>query len=831
LFIFFQSELLATHIVGGELEFIHVGRYTYNTRLILYFDQINGNPGAEDNNINIGIFSKSLNSLIDTFLLPKTQTDFVQYSFPDCAIPALNTKRIIYSRILVLDSITYSDPAGYYLAWDRCCRNNGINNLTNPGIQGQLFYLEVPPIYKNGSEFINSTPVLFPPVSDYACRGDLFYYDFQGTDLDGDSLVYSMISPLKGLTDQFNPLFVSPLPGPYPEVIWDGSHGFTTMINGTPPLNITPGGFLTVKPSEIGLFVFGVKCEEFRNGLKIGEVRRDFQILVINCPTNDPPVIAGQNPVTDSSLFDGDTIFISMQDRCFAVEIWDPDSNTKMTLETIAVNFDSSFISPGINKATAVGTDTILTEVCFSKCAITETEPYEFWVIVSDDGCALPKKDTIRLFAFVEGFGFQIPEIFSDLNSDTLKGYVGEEIKFNVSAVDTRNDSIELILTKNYFDPFYLGAIFPGVSGTDTITSEFSWIPDCRILDEDSAFLIFKAFDHICSNYDSLYRLPFDIRYRKYNPDLSTSLENDEIVTELLEAFRFTVFAKDSNTQEVLQVFIKILDENGNQIPPGPLSYDPKTAIGSLESQVYWEPGCDYLPLDSGFLKIVVFDNGCEQGADSVDIKTTFSYSNQPPELEIPEAQIISSGQNEVSIPIHPIDTTILLDLIGFDGDSDLVILSAKGIGFQLSDFQMDFSTKSNFRVANGSFSWTVPGCEILTEKSPIDLVFGIRDNACEVISDSLLVHFFWENPWKDLHPPNVVTPNGDGLNDNWSLQQLKAPCGFKYISIYNRWGQEIYYSENPEFVWNPDRLAAGHYMYHMVFDNFQQKGFVNLLR
>ena len=38
----------STHIVGGEFELIHQEDFKYRLNLILYFDQVNGNPGAED---------------------------------------------------------------------------------------------------------------------------------------------------------------------------------------------------------------------------------------------------------------------------------------------------------------------------------------------------------------------------------------------------------------------------------------------------------------------------------------------------------------------------------------------------------------------------------------------------------------------------------------------------------------------------------------------------------------------------------------------------------------------------------------------------------------
>ena len=71
---------------------------------------------------------------------------------------------ITYSSDVLLESSAFNDPGGYYMVWDRCCRNGAITNIKSPGTAGSLFYLEFPPIIKNNITFKNSSPV-FPAIT------------------------------------------------------------------------------------------------------------------------------------------------------------------------------------------------------------------------------------------------------------------------------------------------------------------------------------------------------------------------------------------------------------------------------------------------------------------------------------------------------------------------------------------------------------------------------------------------------------------------------------------------------------------------------------------
>ncbi|MCK5367551.1 MAG: gliding motility-associated C-terminal domain-containing protein, partial [Cyclobacteriaceae bacterium] len=120
---------LATHIVGGEFEIHHIEGDRYLFRQIQYFDVVNGNPQAKDQQINASIFRKKDNVFVRSVLMLFQSESYVPYTNPECTNDKLVTNRIVYSTEVNLNPALFSDPQGYYMVWERCCRNNIINNI------------------------------------------------------------------------------------------------------------------------------------------------------------------------------------------------------------------------------------------------------------------------------------------------------------------------------------------------------------------------------------------------------------------------------------------------------------------------------------------------------------------------------------------------------------------------------------------------------------------------------------------------------------------------------------------------------------------------------
>lgn len=101
----------------------------------------------------------------------------------------------------------------------------------------------------------------------------------------------------------------------------------------------------------------------------------------------------------------------------------------------------------------------------------------------------------------------------------------------------------------------------------------------------------------------------------------------------------------------------------------------------------------------------------------------------------------------------------------------------------------------------------TTPNISI---RNPGTYSVTVFNNYCEKIANYDL------QPCKlTLYLPNSFTPNGDGLNDYFSLTTFNADQMVEFnIVIFNRWGQKLFESYDPYFKWD------GKFNHEMVMRN-----------
>jgi gliding motility-associated-like protein len=511
LFAFLQNTC-ATHIVGGEFQLKHLNNYNFDLFLNLYFDDVNGNQEAKDTQVTVFIYAKSNNRLVESYTLTLQTESLVPYTNPACTNPILRTRLLRYRRTITLSANIYNQSAGYYVVWERCCRNNSISNIVNPEDTGMSFYLEFPAVRRNGSDFFNSSPAFTIPAGDYLCLDEGIFINFGATDSDGDELVYSLSDPFAGNSSPLPDLIIPPaFPGPYDPVIWETGFSAQTAIphNVNLPQNQfsvnSQTGQLFVVPNRQGLFVFSVLCGEFRNGQKIGEVRRDFQLMVLDCPSNQSPSMQVQNNDTGGGVSfyqEGEVLMVSAltNELCFDVWLKDADANEQLRIVANGINFQprQTLLSP--SQGTVSGPqDSLLVQLCWPRCLFSAQdingvlEAFEFDLIVSDNRCPASANDTLNVKLISEPV-LEHPPIASadappgDAECDhIIELTVEDEIEFMVFAEDLiDNDLIDLRAVGRGFNLADVGMVFENISGQGNLQSLFSWKTDCRAIRENS---------------------------------------------------------------------------------------------------------------------------------------------------------------------------------------------------------------------------------------------------------------------------------------------------------------------------------------------------------
>ncbi|MFN4144584.1 MAG: gliding motility-associated C-terminal domain-containing protein [Runella sp.] len=617
----------ASHIVGGEIEFYPTNRAAnrFYIGLNLYFDQTNGRAGAETPTVKLYFFRKSDNQSMGMIELPQTLRKLISYTNPTCneTLTDLRTLLMRYSGEIIINTANFDDPRGYYVVWERCCRNQIINNIVNPSNTGATFYTEFPPLVTTtGQPIINSSPQFGELKGDYICLNRPFSFDFSGRDADGDSLVYSLVRPWAGFSSPNAAEPVARGSSAYPEVTWVAGISDANMIPGPRPLSINRRtGVLSVTSDRAGLYVFAVMVEEFRRGVRIGAVKREFQLKVVDCPRNFAPEALYREPGKATFYRQGETLTIRRnQTKCLEVLITDRDPNQRLTIKTIGLNFDDKGVSA--NPATFVtrsSTDTLRTQICFDKCIESRNnQPVIVEVIVSDDGCPQPQSDTLRLRVMIEESINNKPSVTTDLSNNRASIVQGTPLTFRVTANDRDNDDLILEARGRGFQLAQVGMTFNNATGKGSITQPFTWNPPCTALDRE------YVVDFIVTDINCNRQIKDTVTVRlqatpkpNNKPRVTTSLGNTTTVTVPQPSadeggiLRFEVYADDADRSDVLRLFAV---SRGFTLAQYRMKFDDKVGPPRLTSVFEWKPNCtEYAQLAGKDLVVnfVAEDNSC----------------------------------------------------------------------------------------------------------------------------------------------------------------------------------------------------------------------------
>jgi Secretion system C-terminal sorting domain len=309
----FSMRSNASHMMGGQITVSHISGMDYNVVYTAYRD-MSGIPIAPTATLNFTDLTSGA-----------TFTDTISY---DTTVVVLvpGVEEYTYHAV-----VTFPNTGNWRVSYEECCRNAAILNMTNPGSESHYFYSDVL------VDSTNSTPIFLNPPIVLAQDSVPFYYNPLPFDADGDSISWSLDIPLS----------MSGL-----QVVGYVLPTSDSLV----PFNMDPiTGEITFLPIAIGNYQVSMRVKEYRNGVQIGEITRDMQILVV--PSANAPVAVITN--SNTAPYNGKAYTLAPgADFTMNISVFDMDAQS-ITIESageafmLASNPATVTITNGVGSASA----------------------------------------------------------------------------------------------------------------------------------------------------------------------------------------------------------------------------------------------------------------------------------------------------------------------------------------------------------------------------------------------------------------------------------------------------------------------------------------------
>jgi gliding motility-associated-like protein len=391
----------ASHIMGGEVTYLYLDNngpvgtpFRYKIKFNIYtncdtidYNNYSSYPHGLNFPFSFDVYNASDGSLYKTFpeagtpsLIP-TITNIVP-SFPQGCSSGAPTGLCVKQNTAELIINLPVSFSGFYVKYSNFARNAYINNLLNPDSYGNTFYTFIPAsIYKNSSPQFTDIPV------PYICLNDTNTILNSAVDPDGDQLIYSFAQPY----DQSTGSNFIPPPASIPY--------FNSTFNSTQPFG--PAGYANINASNgltnykstmLGNYVVVIEIKEYRtiNGVQtlLTSTRRDFQILVGNCSSNNSKPAFTNTNVT-YNIQAGDNV-------CFNIAATDVN-NDSITLKATGniLNGSNGYTGPLATFNNNIkGRGSVSSQLCWNTSCST-LGSFNIYASAKDNGCPPKTNNTI----------------------------------------------------------------------------------------------------------------------------------------------------------------------------------------------------------------------------------------------------------------------------------------------------------------------------------------------------------------------------------------------------------------------------------------------------
>ncbi len=248
----------------------------------------------------------------------------------------------------------------------------------------------------------------------------------------------------------------------------------------------------------------------------------------------------------------------------------------------------------------------------------------------------------------------------------------------------------------------------------------------------------------------------------------------------------FSTMGNTENTSMKLRLTIGMLNStstiiekacsgSGFEVSVGNSIFNEANPVGTVILTA--NNGCDSLVYVDLTFNEIYFDEinymGCRGDGYSILVGNTLYDESNPSGVEV----LMSQGN---------CDSTIVVDLFFHHAAyNEINYKGCKGDGYSLNVNLTEYSESNPSGI---EIMQTADGCDSIIQ---ISLIFE------ECIDPDLDCA---------IYIPNVISPNDDGINDEFGFS-FDTYCKIKHfrVALFDRWGEELYYSEDPAFKWNGD--------------------------
>lgn len=296
-----STHCFATHIRAGEIKVERIGcpQLRYRITLIVYTNS--ASPSHPGGWIGGGTLSWGEGSM---------QLGQVTATVVDAALKI--------SRATFVKEVTFTREGTYRISYEEAHRNVSILNIPNSK-DDINFYVEDQIIVS--STFCDSSPSFLVPPIDQACVGMAYYHNPGATDVDGDSLSFSLTVPkgnggvaISGYADPNNVKFYTGL-----------NYALANMDHTGPPsfkIDATTGLVTWDAPGLLGTYNIALKVTQWKKNpadstwMEYGYSIRDMQIEVQDC-ANHPPDLTSNKDIWSQTicLVAGEKVSIDMKGK------------------------------------------------------------------------------------------------------------------------------------------------------------------------------------------------------------------------------------------------------------------------------------------------------------------------------------------------------------------------------------------------------------------------------------------------------------------------------------------------------------------------------------